>query len=120
LGIIRTPMHHPASYTSLAAVQPIGRVGEISDVVDGILYLEAATFATGEILTSTAARSLDIDEHASHTRGEHRVSTTVAIGVATHHEECAWVLVMYPRRTSRRSVAMTSNCICPESSSTST
>jgi NAD(P)-dependent dehydrogenase (short-subunit alcohol dehydrogenase family) len=29
---------------------PIGRVGEISDVVDGILYLERATFVTGETL----------------------------------------------------------------------
>ena len=29
---------------------PVGRLGEISDVVDGILYLERATFVTGEIL----------------------------------------------------------------------
>ena len=28
----------------------MGRVGEISDVVDGILYLEAAPFVTGEVL----------------------------------------------------------------------
>ena len=26
------------------------RLGEVSDVVDGILYLERATFVTGEIL----------------------------------------------------------------------
>jgi NAD(P)-dependent dehydrogenase (short-subunit alcohol dehydrogenase family) len=30
--------------------EPIGRVGEVSDIVDGILYLERATFITGEIL----------------------------------------------------------------------
>jgi NAD(P)-dependent dehydrogenase (short-subunit alcohol dehydrogenase family) len=29
---------------------PIGRIGQISDIVDGILYLEQATFVTGEIL----------------------------------------------------------------------
>jgi NAD(P)-dependent dehydrogenase (short-subunit alcohol dehydrogenase family) len=50
LGVIRTPIHDPASYTALAALHPIGRVGEIGDVADGILYLEAATFVTGEIL----------------------------------------------------------------------
>jgi NAD(P)-dependent dehydrogenase (short-subunit alcohol dehydrogenase family) len=51
LGVIRTQMHaDPASYQSLAALHPLGRIGEIGDVVDGILYLERATFVTGEIL----------------------------------------------------------------------
>jgi NAD(P)-dependent dehydrogenase (short-subunit alcohol dehydrogenase family) len=50
LGVIRTPMHDPASYAGLAARHPLGRIGEISDVTDAILYLEGATFVTGEIL----------------------------------------------------------------------
>ena len=50
LGVIKTPMHDPASYEGMAALHPLGRVGEISDVVDGILYLERATFVTGEVL----------------------------------------------------------------------
>src|SRR5256886_16949578 len=50
LGVIKTPLHDPASYEGMAGLQPIGRLGEISDVVDGILYLEQATFVTGEIL----------------------------------------------------------------------
>jgi NAD(P)-dependent dehydrogenase (short-subunit alcohol dehydrogenase family) len=50
LGVIKTPVHDPASYDGMAALQPIGRLGEISDVVNGILYLERATFVTGEIL----------------------------------------------------------------------
>ena len=50
LGVIKTPMHDPASYDDLAAVHPLGRAGEISDVVDAILYLEHASFVTGEIL----------------------------------------------------------------------
>ena len=50
LGVIRTPMHDPADDDAMAAFHPIGRAGEISDVVDGILYLERATFVTGEIL----------------------------------------------------------------------
>jgi NAD(P)-dependent dehydrogenase (short-subunit alcohol dehydrogenase family) len=40
----------PASYEGMAGVYPRGRMGEISDIVDGILYLEQATFGTGETL----------------------------------------------------------------------
>jgi NAD(P)-dependent dehydrogenase (short-subunit alcohol dehydrogenase family) len=50
LGVIETPMHDPASYDGLAAVHPLGRLGQIGDVVDGILYLERAAFVTGETL----------------------------------------------------------------------
>jgi NAD(P)-dependent dehydrogenase (short-subunit alcohol dehydrogenase family) len=48
LGVIKTPMHDPASYAGMAG--PVGRVGEVSDVVEAILYLERATFVTGETL----------------------------------------------------------------------
>ena len=50
LGVIRTPEHDPASYEGLAGLHPLGRVGEIDDVVEGILYLDRATFVTGETL----------------------------------------------------------------------
>jgi NAD(P)-dependent dehydrogenase (short-subunit alcohol dehydrogenase family) len=50
LGVIKTPTYGAESYEGIAALHPIGRVGEISDVVDGILYLERATFVTGETL----------------------------------------------------------------------
>ena len=50
LGVIRTPMHAPSDYETLAALHPMGRVGEVSDVVDAVLYLENAPFVTGEIL----------------------------------------------------------------------
>jgi NAD(P)-dependent dehydrogenase (short-subunit alcohol dehydrogenase family) len=43
-------MHDPASYNGLGTLHPLGRVGEIRDVVDAILYLERASFVTGEIL----------------------------------------------------------------------
>jgi NAD(P)-dependent dehydrogenase (short-subunit alcohol dehydrogenase family) len=49
-GVIKTPLHDPASYEGLGALHPLGRVGEVSDVVEAILYLERATFVTGEIL----------------------------------------------------------------------
>ena len=50
LGVIKTPVHDEDSYAGMAALHPLGRLGEVSDVVDGILYLERATFVTGEIL----------------------------------------------------------------------
>jgi NAD(P)-dependent dehydrogenase (short-subunit alcohol dehydrogenase family) len=50
LGDIRTPMHDPATYAALAKRHPLGRVGEIDDVVKAVLYLENSPFVTGEIL----------------------------------------------------------------------
>jgi NAD(P)-dependent dehydrogenase (short-subunit alcohol dehydrogenase family) len=50
LGVIRTPMHDPASHDTLAKPHPVGRLGEVDDVVDAVLYLENAGFVTGEIL----------------------------------------------------------------------
>jgi NAD(P)-dependent dehydrogenase (short-subunit alcohol dehydrogenase family) len=49
-GIIKTPMHSPATHEFLAAQHPVGRMGEIRDVVDAVLFLESAPFVTGEIL----------------------------------------------------------------------
>jgi len=50
LGVIKTAMHDPDSYAGMGALHPLGRVGEVGDVVQGILYLEAASFVTGEVL----------------------------------------------------------------------
>ncbi|HEX9142347.1 MAG TPA: SDR family oxidoreductase [Gaiellaceae bacterium] len=50
LGVIETPAHDAASYRGLESLHPVGRVGEVRDVVDAILYLEQATFVTGETL----------------------------------------------------------------------
>jgi NAD(P)-dependent dehydrogenase (short-subunit alcohol dehydrogenase family) len=49
-GVIMTPLQDPASYAGLGALHPLGRVGQVDDVVDGILYLERASFVTGVIL----------------------------------------------------------------------
>jgi len=50
LGVIKTPEHDLASYEGMAGLHPLGRLGEITDVAEGILYLERATFVTGETL----------------------------------------------------------------------
>ena len=49
-GIIKTPMHAIETHAQLGALHPVGHMGEISDIVDAVLYLECAGFVTGEIL----------------------------------------------------------------------
>jgi NAD(P)-dependent dehydrogenase (short-subunit alcohol dehydrogenase family) len=50
-GIVETSMYPAESYAGLGdKLPPLGRVGTISDVVDGILFLESASYVTGEIL----------------------------------------------------------------------
>jgi len=50
LGIIRTPMHPAETHEFLGGLHPVGRMGDVDDVVDAIVYLENARFVTGEIL----------------------------------------------------------------------
>ena len=50
-GIIQTPTYPAESYEGLGdRLPPLGHVGQVSDVVSGILFLEASPFVTGEIL----------------------------------------------------------------------
>jgi NAD(P)-dependent dehydrogenase (short-subunit alcohol dehydrogenase family) len=49
-GIINTPMHAAQTHSALGALHPLGRMGEASDIANGILYLDSAPFVTGEIL----------------------------------------------------------------------
>jgi NAD(P)-dependent dehydrogenase (short-subunit alcohol dehydrogenase family) len=49
-GVIKTPMHGPDTHEFLAKLHPVGRMGEMRDIVDAVLYLEGAGFVTGEIL----------------------------------------------------------------------
>ncbi len=59
-GVIKTPMHSPESLGALAGLHPVGRLGEISEIVDAVLYLDAAKFVTGETL------HVDGGAHAGH------------------------------------------------------
>ncbi len=49
-GVIKTPMHAPETHATMSALHPVGRMGEIADIVNAVLYLENASFVTGEIL----------------------------------------------------------------------
>jgi NAD(P)-dependent dehydrogenase (short-subunit alcohol dehydrogenase family) len=49
-GIIETPMHDPADHYFLNTLQPAGRLGQVSDIADAVLYLANAPFTTGAVL----------------------------------------------------------------------
>jgi NAD(P)-dependent dehydrogenase (short-subunit alcohol dehydrogenase family) len=49
-GIIDTPMHPAETHEALAGLHPVGRIGDISDVVGAITYLEESPFVTGVVL----------------------------------------------------------------------
>ena len=59
-GIIKTPMHRPETHDFLASLHPMGRIGEVEEVVDAVLYLDGAAFVTGEVL------HVDGGQHAGH------------------------------------------------------
>lgn len=49
-GVIKTPMHPAETHEFLAALHPMKHMGEITDIVEAVLFLESAGFVTGEIL----------------------------------------------------------------------
>jgi NAD(P)-dependent dehydrogenase (short-subunit alcohol dehydrogenase family) len=49
-GIIDTPMHQKEHHAALAALSPAKRIGTTQEVVDAVLYLDGATFVSGEVL----------------------------------------------------------------------
>lgn len=61
LGVIRTSLNAAEGYEALARFHPLGRAGEIGDVIRGILFLESSPFVTGEIL------DIDGGQSAGHT-----------------------------------------------------
>jgi NAD(P)-dependent dehydrogenase (short-subunit alcohol dehydrogenase family) len=56
-GVIKTPTHAPETYDDLGTLHPIGRMGETSDVVSAIMYLEPAPFVTGEFMNVDGGQS---------------------------------------------------------------
>ena len=51
-GIIKTPIHGrtDSQFEELNGMQPLGRVGEVKDIVDAVVYLADANFVTGVVL----------------------------------------------------------------------
>ena len=50
-GIIRTPLFHGADPDAFEPVHPIGRIGEVAETSEAVLYLARSGFVTGTVLT---------------------------------------------------------------------
>ena len=44
-GVVKTPTTTDADYEGLAAQHPLGRMAEIGDIVQGVIYLEHVVLA---------------------------------------------------------------------------
>jgi len=49
-GVVYTPLHKNDPQDSLTSRQPMGKIVEVKDVVDAVLYLAQAGQVTGEVL----------------------------------------------------------------------
>ena len=56
-GVIKTPMHPAETHAQLAKLHPLGRMGEISEIVGAIHIWNSAGFVTARPFTSMAARA---------------------------------------------------------------
>jgi NAD(P)-dependent dehydrogenase (short-subunit alcohol dehydrogenase family) len=49
-GIIDTPMHKPETHAFLKGLHPMARLGTTDEIVDAVMYLDRASFVSGEVL----------------------------------------------------------------------
>jgi len=49
-GIVDTPMHASNNHEFLQALHPIERLASVEEIADAVLYLDGATFITGELV----------------------------------------------------------------------
>ena len=49
-GVVDTPLHKDDPKESLKTRQPMGKIAEVKDIVDAVLYLAQAGQVTGEVL----------------------------------------------------------------------
>jgi NAD(P)-dependent dehydrogenase (short-subunit alcohol dehydrogenase family) len=47
---VDTPMHATDNHEFLKKLHPIQRLAEVSEIVDALVYLTAATFVTGQVI----------------------------------------------------------------------
>jgi hypothetical protein len=58
-GIVDTPLHKDDPKDFLRTLQPMGRISDVKDIVDAIVYLSEAPQVTGEVLHVDGAHAAD-------------------------------------------------------------
>lgn len=49
-GVVDTPLHENDPKDALKTLQPMGKIADVKDIVDAVLYLAKARQVTGEVL----------------------------------------------------------------------
>jgi len=49
-GIVDTPMHQATAHGFLQTLHPVERLASVDEIADAVLYLEKASFVTGEVV----------------------------------------------------------------------
>lgn len=49
-GVVDTPLHKDDSKEFLKTLSPMGRISDVQDIVDAVVYLTEAKTVTGEVL----------------------------------------------------------------------
>ena len=56
-GVVATPMHAPETHAALGSLHPLGRIANIAEISDAVLYLAKAEFVSGTVLPVDGAFS---------------------------------------------------------------
>jgi NAD(P)-dependent dehydrogenase (short-subunit alcohol dehydrogenase family) len=49
-GVVDTPMHAAETHAALGSLHPLGRIANIAEISDAVLYLAKADFVSGTVL----------------------------------------------------------------------
>jgi NAD(P)-dependent dehydrogenase (short-subunit alcohol dehydrogenase family) len=49
-GVVDIPMHQVEAHEFLKQLSPLGRLAEVAEIVDSVLFLESAPFVNGEVI----------------------------------------------------------------------
>jgi hypothetical protein len=63
LGVIKTPMHPPKTHEALAKFYPLGRMGEVQDIVGSRYYALLKIWWARRLDRTERARSTDCHFH---------------------------------------------------------
>src|SRR6266481_9100650 len=91
-GVMKTPVLAPETHEFLAELHPVGRMREIQDIIDAILFLENAAIITGEtaIHVSYVARPRTVPISGTEAAGQRPFECAQMALCVTHQTWTVW------------------------------